>query len=302
MAENKEQKTQLLTDTPPEVQAAIDRQRPSGGAPASGQSTMLLDAPGPAVVAARAAAPAAAPRAAAPLPRAASPARPTSSGPSAVRWVIGPILAIAIGTGTVFAAARFLPSPAAPPPPPKVMGKLHVSTIPAGASITVDGKPFPHFTPTDLSGEVGTPVTLGFKLDGYQTKEMDVAFASGERPLAVTLEKAKDTVTPPVAPLPTTPVADTTAHHDHDHDHHATTTTKTPPKETGTGTLSVYVRPWAIVFVDDKKLKQTPVQAFPLSAGKHTIELVNDGKGKHEKFPITIKANDAQELRRDWDN
>ncbi len=175
------------------------------------------------------------------------------------------------------------------------MGKLQVTTNPSGASVTVDGKPFPHFTPTAVDGEVGASVTLGFKLDGYQPKEMEVAFVAGDHPIDVTLDKVKEAPIAPPPTTPTTPTADASKH-DHDHDHHSST--KAPPKETGTGTLSVSVRPWAIVFVDEKKLKQTPVQAFPLPAGKHMIELVNDGKGKHEKIPIVIKANDAQEIRR----
>jgi hypothetical protein len=69
----------------------------------------------------------------------------------------------------------------------------------------------------------------------------------------------------------------------------------------GKGTLSVFVRPWAIVYTDGTRLRQTPVAAYEIASGKHVIELVNDPKGKREKLNITLKPGEAQEIRKDWD-
>ena len=63
----------------------------------------------------------------------------------------------------------------------------------------------------------------------------------------------------------------------------------------------MFVRPWAIVFVDGTRLRQTPIDKFELPAGKHTIELVNDTRGKRERVPITVTPGQNQELRYDWD-
>ena len=68
------------------------------------------------------------------------------------------------------------------------------------------------------------------------------------------------------------------------HEHHATVA-KEP---VGEATLSVFVRPWAIVFVDHQRLKQTPVQGYKLPSGKHVIELVNEGKNRREKIEVTL--------------
>ena len=129
-------------------------------------------------------------------------------------------------------------------PPPKVMGKLLLSTDPSGASVTKDGKPFPHFTPTEVEAEVGSTVRIGLKLDGYVPKEEEVIVASGERPMEFKLEKAV-----PVAPA--APVVAVAPKKDHDHhhgDHDAIA--KLPKEAVGKGTISVFVRPWAIVYVD----------------------------------------------------
>jgi len=63
----------------------------------------------------------------------------------------------------------------------------------------------------------------------------------------------------------------------------------------------VLVRPWAIVFVDHQRLKQTPVQDYKLPSGKHVIELVNEGKNRREKIDVNLKPGEEQEIKRDWD-
>ena len=42
------------------------------------------------------------------------------------------------------------------------------------------------------------------------------------------------------------------------------------------------------MLVDGTRLRQTPVRDFELPAGKHTIELVNEGKNRREKVQVTI--------------
>lgn len=70
----------------------------------------------------------------------------------------------------------------------------------------------------------------------------------------------------------------------------------------GKATLTVLVRPWAIVYVDGKKLQQTPLRNYPISAGAHKILLVNDTKGKREEIKLKVTAGEAvPEIKRTWE-
>ena len=295
---DKPQKTQLLTDAPPEVQAAIDRQSQKGGAaPQQGQSTVMLDAPQVAQQ------PAGGRQVVVPTmmqdrPSGALPPMGRKKPSTVGRWIAGPLIAIGVAAGTAAVAGVVMPpKPKVVTPAAKVTGKLMVDTEPGGASITLDGKPFPHFTPATVEREVGTTVRIGIKLDGYQPREEEVLVASGERPMSFKLEKAA-----PAVPAPVEPVV--AANSKKDHEHHSTDHTavaKLPKEPVGKGTISVFVRPWAIVYVDGTRLRQTPVQAFELPSGKHVVELVNEPKGKRDKMNIVVKAGEAQEIKKDWD-
>jgi len=210
------------------------------------------------------------------------------------RWIAGPLISIGVAAGTAALAGVVMPpKPKVVTPPPKVMGKLQLATDPPGASVTIDGKPFPHFTPTDVEAAVGSTVRIGLKLDGYQSKEEEVVMASGERPMSFKLDKTAPAVPPPVAP--TAPVVASKP------DRHSSSTPKAPKEPAGKGTLNVFVRPWAIVYIDGARLRQTPVQNYEIGAGKHVVELVNDPKGKRENLTITLKPGESQEIRKDWD-
>ncbi len=67
-------------------------------------------------------------------------------------------------------------------------------------------------------------------------------------------------------------------------------------------TLTILVRPWAIVYVDGKKIQQTPLRNFPIGAGAHKILLVNDTKGKREEIKLKVTAGEAiPEIKRTWE-
>ncbi len=283
MADDKKQKTLFLDD----AGAAA----PPSSAPISSQSTMMLDA--------NQVAPAAAPREMVvptmmkekpgqQLPPMQRPPRPSTAG----RWIAGPMVAALIATGTVFAANAFLPKHGkGVATTAKPQGKLRLSTDPPGASLLVDGKRFPRFTPAVIDGDIGATVKLTFSMDGFKTEETEVYVGEGEHAFSVKLLPAAAAPTP--APTPTTPEP---AKHEH-HEHHATA----PKEPVGEASLSVLVRPWAIVFVDHQRLKQTPVQGYKLPSGKHVIELVNEGKNRREKIEVTLKPGEEQEIKRDWD-
>lgn len=281
MADDKKQKTLFLDDS-------------AGAPPAppiSSQSTMMLDAPS------SQSAPPAQRQMVVPtmmkepprqqLPPMQRPGKPSTVG----RWIAGPIIAIIVAAGTVAVAGMVMPRhKKGAPVATKPQGKLRVNTNPPGASILVDGKRFPRFTPAEIEGDIGATLKLTFSMDGFQTQESEVYVGEGEHTFSVAL---KPVAAPPApAPSPAEP--------EPKHEHHASAA-KVPKEPVGEATISVLVRPWAIVFVDKQRLKQTPVQGYKTTSGKHVIELVNESKGRREKIEVNLKPGEDQQITRDWD-
>jgi hypothetical protein len=256
--------------------------------PMSGQSTVMLDSASaaprqmvtPTIMKDR-------PQGA--LPPVRAPKRESTVG----RWIAGPVIMLMFAGGTAALARVVMPYGPAKPLV-KVQGRLKLNTTPPGASVLVDGKVHPRFTPTVIEGDVGAAVRITFKLDGYAPKEVEVTVREGENPFAVKLDPSA-----PVAPPPK-PVVEAPPPKPSSSRHHSSSTPKEAPAS-GKGTLTVTVRPWAIVLVDGTRLRQTPVRDFELAAGKHTIELVNEGKNRREKVQVTIKNGELEEIKRDWD-
>jgi len=65
----------------------------------------------------------------------------------------------------------------------------------------------------------------------------------------------------------------------------------------GTGTLHVDVTPWAIVFLDGKRLGETPTNA-KVPAGRHKLKITNDTKT--ESITVTIKPDKTTTVERHW--
>ncbi len=256
---------------------------------------MLDTAIPPAVIAAAAARPAAqGARSLAPLP--------TKKAPStALRWVFGPGIMAITAVGTFFLAGVLLPVKVVnAPPPPKaapVIGHIQLKTSPPGASVTVDGKPHPHFTPTTVDGNVGETVHIVVTLAGYKPHEQDLLFAKEDHPLSLELdaidEKAAASKKPPAEKQDTEKPEKQEKPEHADHSDHGHT-------GGGKGTISVFVHPWAIVFVDGTRLRQTPIANFELSPGKHTFQLVNDNLKKKESVTVTIRPGANPEIRKEW--
>ncbi|WNG57699.1 protein kinase [Archangium gephyra] len=57
-----------------------------------------------------------------------------------------------------------------------------------------------------------------------------------------------------------------------------------------TGTVEFRIRPYAIVWVDDKLIGQTPLTPLELPAGKHTVLLINQEMGKRVTLRIEVQA------------
>ncbi len=279
MADDKKQKTLFLDDS---------AGAPPAAPPSSSQSTMMLDAPSPSAPPAQRQMVVPTmmkqPPPNQPLPPVPGARRSSTAG----RWIAGPIIAALVAAGTVAVAGAVLPRhKKGAPVAQKPQGRLRVNTNPPGASILVDGKRFPRFTPATIEGDIGSTLKLTFNMEGFQTQESEVYVGEGEHTFNVAL-KAVAAPTPAPTPEPEPPKKE----------HHAAKAAKEP---VGEATISVLVRPWAIVFVDKQRLKQTPVQGYKLPSGKHVVELVNESKGRREKIEVSLKPGDDQEIRRDWD-
>ena len=160
--------------------------------------------------------------------------------------------------------------------PTKPQGKLRLNTEPPGASILVDGKRFPRFTPAVVDGDVGSTMKLTFSMDGFKTQEAEVVRRRGRAPVQRQADSRRRRAARRRRRRPSRRRRSTTS-----------TTRRLAKEPVGEATLSVLVRPWAIVFVDHQRLKQTPVQGYKLPSGKHVIELVNEGKNRREKIEVT---------------
>ncbi len=318
----------------PQQQPAAAAPSPSGNAANRPEpSTVMMEAPAAAALAA--AHKANAERAQRNVPQSGG------GGGGAGKWIAGFFLMIFSAAGTAAGAHFALPyggkgGKVTAPAAAKQSGKVKLVTDPDGASISVDGKNVPRFTPTTVEGEVGATLKVQLKLDGFKTKDVDVVVASAEEKTFTTkLEKEEAKV----AANDTKPAADTKvaandpkpAGGDKGAKEASTKETKgtketavakvekkepssssssskhaektaTPAPGGTQGSVSIFVRPWAIVFLDGRRVRQTPIQSLGVPAGKHTIELQNDTKGKREKLVITIEAGGTQEIRRDWDN
>lgn len=58
----------------------------------------------------------------------------------------------------------------------------------------------------------------------------------------------------------------------------------------GMGSLSINTNPWSVVFIDGKKVGNTPLMRVPVTAGRHEITLKNKGQGISQKLKVVIEA------------
>jgi hypothetical protein len=59
------------------------------------------------------------------------------------------------------------------------------------------------------------------------------------------------------------------------------------------GTLQINSRPWADIYIDNKLVGHTPQMGLPLSAGRHTIKLVNPAMSLSKTLSITIHGGET---------
>ncbi len=200
---------------------------------------------------------------------------PAKEKRSLLGLVLGFVLGMtAIAGVTVFALVSR--EPAAPKTVPVVVVKppeappvLVISSVPPGASITIDGKSS-GTAPVTVQGLSAGDHLLEATLEGHQPASRTVPLPKpGER---LMIELA---LTPtPVAPPPVEP--------------------KDPPKQTvvrpkAMGKLTLKTTPWTSVFLNGKKLGDTPLVDFPVPVGTYVLKLSNPDTGLNTSIEVEIK-------------
>ncbi|MEM9862226.1 MAG: PEGA domain-containing protein [Myxococcota bacterium] len=75
-------------------------------------------------------------------------------------------------------------------------------------------------------------------------------------------------------------------------------TPMTTPMATGNGTVDINTRPWSEVYVDGRRVGNTPQRGLTLSAGRHRIRFVNPDFNISETMTITVRAGQNERVIR----
>ena len=135
---------------------------------------------------------------------------------------------------------------------------LRFSSDPSGAEVIVDGRTVGR-TPVKWSdGTAGSRHAVTFKLDGYDSASFDVTFP----------ERGSDTVR------------------------------RTMSRKAGeSGKVNVNVSGgWAEVWIDGRKVDTTPLYNHALSAGSHTVRVVNAETGLDETKTVTVSGGEVTKV------
>lgn len=147
--------------------------------------------------------------------------------------------------------------------------KVMLSVSPADAQVLVDGVPKAGSPPYMLEGQNGRTLHIELRREGYRPLKRDIPLGDVDQRVALELEPA--------------------------------------PEPTATkGRLDIFVDPYAVVYVDGKKLGQTPRRGISLAVGSHLVKLVNAEHGHPADRPyqkrIQIRAGRTETIDLTWTN
>jgi serine/threonine-protein kinase len=169
--------------------------------------------------------------------------------------------------------------------------RLPVSSNPDGATVTVNGAHVGE-TPLTVTLVGGQRVHVKLELPGHVPVDKEMGVDDAPATLHVALQKKDDRKDPQDTPTPTggrkgkgRDKGNQAAPDDGD--------------ET-MGRFTVQSRPWARIVIDGKDTERfTPVADMPLSAGKHTVKLVNDEENLGATFTVVIKPGQTVSVLKD---
>ncbi|MEW6431393.1 MAG: serine/threonine-protein kinase [Myxococcota bacterium] len=222
-----------------------------------------------------------------------------AGAPKRHRWVmaVAALLLVSLGVGLTVAVrpaqepsvvvqarpAVVVEAPKASPP------VLLVETVPAGATVSVDGRelgPSPQRIENLTIGDHLVQATLA----GHVSSERTVTLArAGERVVVqlAMLPEAPPKVDAPLEPEPPTPkesprpVAA------------AKPKPKPKPKPAEQGKLTLKTTPWTTVYLGKQKLGDTPLINVPVPAGRQVLRLVNPEKKLDSSIEVEIVPNET---------
>jgi len=189
-------------------------------------------------------------------------------------WVLWTV-ALALMLSTAYGVTRLLRFVAARSAPAAVQ-TLGVETEPQGARIAVDSLDR-GLAPTVLEGLTPGEHQVSASLEGYQPTSRKVVLLPGERQqlvLSLTpLPRPPEPASP--SPPPPQPLAEPLS-----------------PVEPGPqlGLLSLDTVPWTAVYLNGRKIGETPLFKTPLPPGRQTLQLVNDDAGIKRRIEVHIEA------------
>ena len=154
-------------------------------------------------------------------------------------------------------------------PPAGKTAALSLRSRPTGARFYVDDAPLDG---TVARLEPGRRYRITAKLSGYKDWSEEV-IGGRQKTLVATLAPLRDNPPPP------------------------------PPPPTGEGKarLSVQSNPWAIVYLDGKKLGQTPISELDIPAGPHELHLVNSQLDISKDIRINARAGETVKVNHEFE-
>ena len=225
-------------------------------------------------------------------------------GPEAVPPVAAPAAAVAVEPAPA-------PAPApTPPTSPHALVEVRIDSTPSGATVMmVDrGTTTPiGTTPLFASVDPSRPYELVFTLVDHPTRVLSLDAARTVR-IAAALDGAPDPApSPSPAPAPSSAPAPAPSplpsrSHAPKPKHRPTPTAPSPAvaEARGTGILMISSKPPCQISIDGKPTGlTTPQRAISLSAGRHSITLVNAAAGVKKTVTATIKADTSTKVIQD---
>ncbi len=196
--------------------------------------------------------------------------------------------------------------------------RLHVSTQPAGARVSLCGQPLEGVTPLQLEVPQRGRCTLVATLEGHEPAERLTSVEAGQ-----TTEETLSLTPRPVLTVDAPKGAlveldgekrgqerrfalsagdhrlriELAGHRAHEQvitlaagEQRQLAVTLTPVKKAGTGLLDVACLPWCRVLLDGVDVgKPSPIVGLPVSAGRHTLRMEHPPSGKMREVRIDVK-------------
>ena len=64
-----------------------------------------------------------------------------------------------------------------------------------------------------------------------------------------------------------------------------------------TGTIDLHVDPWAVIYLEGRKIGEAPVKGLSLPVGHHVLKLVNPVRHKHALLAVDVPAKHAYRVK-----